>query len=93
MKSVLLLALAVTLVAAKPTVADFDYSTSDWFTANWNIFVLSFILPIVASFGYLLAFFGDSGWFNDEAGSLLTDMFALPAYTAEGFDTMWTEEE
>jgi hypothetical protein len=61
MKSVLYLALLVALVAANPTVEAFQYTFSDWFSGVFNLFILSVILPIYASLGYVLALFGNSG--------------------------------
>ena len=91
MKSALFLALAITLVAAipQPKLTANSYSIGDWFVANFNVWVLSIIIPIYAGLGYLTAFFGSYGWFDDHAPSVASGAFALPAYEGQGFNIMW----
>ena len=94
MKSVLFLALAVALTSATttltgPTVAKFDYLPGDWLKTNWNIFVLSIIMPFYALVGYFAALFGASQWFNTAAFTLISETFELSAYKYQSFDLIW----
>ena len=91
MKSVILLALTIALVAAAPAhqVKDFTYGVSDWISANWNLLLLQIVLPIYASIGYITAFFGASAWFNEQATSLIEDTFVMPAYDAQDFNVFF----
>ncbi len=89
MKSVLFLALAVALVTASPIVAAHNYSFSDWFTTNFNIFVLYVLLSYHALVGYFAALFGTPAYFNNNAWDLISNGWQLPAYKAQGFiDTL-----
>jgi hypothetical protein len=87
MKSALFLALAIALVAASPIVEDYSYSVGDWFTANWNVFILTFILGWFGVYGYFASMFGFSEYFSDNAFSAISGTWALPAYKQQGFST------
>ena len=86
MKSALFLALAVALVAASPHVEAHNYSFSDWFTANFNIFMLSILLSYHAVVGWFAALFGTSEYFNNQAWDLISNGWKLPAYHAQGLE-------
>jgi hypothetical protein len=86
MKSVLLLALAVALVAATPQVASFNYAFADWFTSNFDYLVLSIILPIYAFIGFFEALFGESAWFNTNAYDAISGTWAMPAFDSQSYD-------
>lgn len=90
MKSVLILALAVALVAAKPVVNSYEYTydTAEWITTQINFIVLSILLSIYALIGGFTAFFGDSAWFNTYAFEAISTSWALPSYSEQSFDTM-----
>jgi hypothetical protein len=88
MKSIICLALAASLVAAtSPVVEDFNkYSVGDWFTTNFNMFVLSILLPLYAFVGYFTALFGSPDWFTNNAFSAVSGTFALPSFNGQRYN-------
>jgi hypothetical protein len=86
MKSVLCLALLVALVAANPSVHAFKYGFADWFTTQWDLFILGFILPWFAFWGYFGVFFGSGEWYNTESFAAISGTWALPAYESQGYN-------
>ena len=68
MRQILLLALAITFVAAAPTTIEgFGLAASNWFTTNWNYLVLSIVLPVYSVLGFFYALGGQPLWFSQQA--------------------------
>ena len=83
MKSALILALAVSLVAASPNVqAGFNFSATQWITAQIYFIIYNLVLPIYVLIGTFEALVGSPAYFNTAAADLITGMYALPSYAA-----------
>ena len=83
MKSELILALALSLVAASPNVqAGFNFSATQWITTQIYFIIYNLILPIHVVMGTFEALLGSPAHFNTEAAALITGMWALPSYAA-----------